>query len=186
MRMNGYFAVPMSGICEVVEWINRPHSFVTVVRYARMHFVQRPKWAMMDSSTATSYQGVTNRVDPFGQSQHFVHNVNFPAQITGSTLISANLWSYTFAQAQPTATAGGWQLVPSGITGTAFNGIEAGNAATGTLSTGWNPANFCSTNITLQPIRTGAVVMMAPVLNCATPPANVYVFQAANVIDGAC
>jgi hypothetical protein len=126
------------------------------------------------------------------------------AKITSSTPASGNTnqWLYSWTQVQLTGTTAGtiantWGAcnLTSPLSGTsnAINIFEASNVTTGTgnatptaiLSTGWNTANFGSTT-NLVAIATGTVVQLTPASDNATPPNSIYVFSAANVLQGGC
>lgn len=105
----------------------------------------------------------------------------FRARLTGSSSIGANRWSYSFVEVEPDL-SGTFKDLPGGRTGTAYNTIEANNAASGTLGSGDDPANFPS-GVELQPIGP-AVVWIDEDLDCNDQP--IFLFQASNNPGGAC
>jgi hypothetical protein len=105
----------------------------------------------------------------------------FRARLTGSSSIGANRWSYSFVEVEPDLT-GTFKDLAGGRTGTAYNTMEANNAASGTLGSGDDPANFPS-GVELQPIGP-AVVWIDEDLDCNDEP--IFLFQASNNPGGAC
>ena len=81
-------------------------------------------------------------------------------------------------------TAGTWAVLTGGISGTAYNTIEASNTATGTQGCGIDVDNLPA-GVSLQPVGVGAVVEITPTINCDTGDTE-YVYQAMNNADGSC
>jgi hypothetical protein len=104
-------------------------------------------------------------------------------RITGSTSIGDNRWRYTFAEVEYLK-KGLWSEVPDGITGTAYNTIEANNSASGVQGCGIN-VDWLPAGVSLKPIGTGAVVELRKRINCETLETE-YSFAASNLPDGQC
>ena len=85
-------------------------------------------------------------------------------RITGSSVLADNRWSYAAVEVVPEK-QGRYKDKANGWSGTAYNTIEASNAATGILGSGDNTADFPS-GVELQPIGSGAVVPAWRVINC--------------------
>jgi len=106
--------------------------------------------------------------------------VTFKAEVTGSTSIAPNRWSYSFAEVKYD-TLGTYSTLPGGRTGTAYNDMEAKNTATGVQGCGINVDNL-PPNWTIQPIGPG-IVTMTEEIDCVTL-ATAYTFEASNNADG--
>lgn len=85
-------------------------------------------------------------------------------RITGSSVLADNRWSYAAVEVVPEK-QGRYKDKANGWSGTAYNTIEASNAATGILGSGDNTADFPS-GVELRPIGAGAVVPAWRVINC--------------------
>ena len=85
-------------------------------------------------------------------------------KITGSSTLADNRWSYSAVEVVPEK-QGRYKDKANGWSGTAYNTIEANNAATGILGSGDNTADFPS-GVELKPIGSGAVVPAWRVINC--------------------
>jgi len=85
-------------------------------------------------------------------------------KLTGSSTLADNRWSYSAVEVVPEK-QGRYKDKANGWSGTAYNTIEANNAATGILGSGDNTADFPS-GVELQPIGSGAVVPAWRVINC--------------------
>ena len=105
------------------------------------------------------------------------------AKITSSTSIADHRWSYGF-EAVKYDKLGAWTTIVDGLTGTAYNTIEANNDDAGIQGNGVDLANL-PTGVTIVPIGVGAIVELRAVTNCETGAVE-YVFQAVNQVDGAC
>lgn len=109
----------------------------------------------------------------------------FHGVLGSATTISGELnrWAYPFQQVKYDST-GEWAVIAGGVTGTAYNTIEAGNTGSGVQGCGINVSNLPS-GVTLQPLGAGAVVKIYRVVNCDTLAIE-YTFEASNNADGAC
>ena len=107
----------------------------------------------------------------------------FWAKLGGATSIGDNRWSYPFTQMKYQQ-MGAWLAVPDGMTGTAYNTIEANNSNAGTQGNGVDLSNLPD-GVSIQPIGAGAVVQVWEVINCDTGETE-YIFEAVNQVDGAC
>jgi len=107
----------------------------------------------------------------------------FYAKLTGHARIDDNRWSYSFTE-QSYLTTGKWKDTPLGISGTAYNTIEANGSVDGVQGNGVNASNL-PTGVDIQPIGIGAVMRIDIVTDCDTGD-DAYVFQAVNQVDGAC
>lgn len=104
-------------------------------------------------------------------------------KLGGATSIGDNRWSYPFTQMKYQQ-AGTWAAVPNGLTGTAYNTIEANNSATGVQGCGIN-VDQLPAGVSIQPIGAGGIVKITPEINCETQAVE-HVFQAVNNADGPC
>src|SRR5690606_8721479 len=77
-------------------------------------------------------------------------------KLTGSSTLADNRWSYSAVEVVPEK-QGRYKDKANGWSGTAYNTVEANNAATGILGSGDNTADFPA-GVELQPIGSGAVV----------------------------
>ena len=110
------------------------------------------------------------------------------ARITGSTSIGDNRWSYSWESVignEQATDPGTFKAAPSARTGTAYNGLEAGNTAAGVQGCGIDVDNL-PTGWALQPIGDGAVVALRWVTDCSDPRSGWWQFEAANNADGEC
>lgn len=132
----------------------------------------------------------TGRLNAGGKPLFFVPSAQtFLGKITGQTNITADKqWTYTFVevypQADPYASASGasFSTVSGGRSGTAYNGIEAGNSAT-VHGNGVTFANLTG-SFKVQPIKVGDVVEVTAMMDVA---GNVkYIISKMNGVDGAC
>jgi hypothetical protein len=105
------------------------------------------------------------------------------ARITGSTSIGTNRWRYSISEVEYLKD-GIWSTVTDGISGTAYNTLEANNSSTGVQGCGIN-VEWLPAGVALKPIGFGAVVNVTPCTNCETL-ATEYAFQASNLPDGQC
>jgi len=112
-------------------------------------------------------------------------------RITGSTSIGDNRWSYSWEAVvgnEEATDPGTFKAVPEPQTGTAYNGLEAGNTVSGVQGCGINVDNLPS-GWAIQPIGPGAVVSLRWVTDCSDPPADPggwWQFEASNNADGVC
>jgi hypothetical protein len=104
-------------------------------------------------------------------------------KLGGATSIGDNRWSYPFTQMKYQQ-AGTWAAVPDGLTGTAYNTVEANNSATGVQGCGIN-VDLLPAGVSIQPIGAGGIVKITPEINCETQAVE-HVFEAVNNADGPC
>ncbi|QDU33057.1 hypothetical protein KS4_10980 [Poriferisphaera corsica] len=106
----------------------------------------------------------------------------FVIRITGSSQLSANRWNYNAVEQVPEK-LGRYKDKALGWTGTAYNTIEANNAATGIQGSGDDTGHFPE-GVELKPIGSGAIVNAWRILNCE---GNEEVhFAAPNNAGGSC
>ncbi len=108
----------------------------------------------------------------------------FYAKITGSSVITTNRWTYSFVEVKLNV-GGTFNIKPDGVTGTAYNTIEANNGVCGIMGSG-DDCDVFPTGITELPIGIGAVVRMSRLYNCEEPPVLEYVFTLPNNAGGEC
>lgn len=111
----------------------------------------------------------------------------FFAKVTGNAQDGTNKrWSYTYAEVRKNGAAyasGAWETFTGNRTGTLYNLIEYGNAATGQYRNGVSASNLIGT-FALKPIPTDAIVL-AFIVQRNDGTAEVWT-QYENAIDGGC
>lgn len=111
---------------------------------------------------------------------------DFFAEITGSTVLSANRWLYQWREASLTAVHGfvGSDAGRSSALGDAVNLAEAHNDGSGVEGNGVDLEDLPET-FTMRPIPVGSVVLIRGPYRATTGVAQ-WVFDRVNAIDGPC
>jgi len=104
-----------------------------------------------------------------------------PVILTGNTSIGDNRWSYAGTAIGAADTSHNIAAASGGTTySPIFNGMENSNTSTGRQHNGWTP----SSGFTMQPIQTGAVVLIWPAKDCDGNA--IFLMSVPNGVDGSC
>ncbi|MEM9065082.1 MAG: hypothetical protein AAGB51_06280 [Planctomycetota bacterium] len=113
----------------------------------------------------------------------------FWAMIDGSSEVTAggNRWRYTWTAAE-FPTPGAVSRISGGVTsaelGDAYDAVEFGNTASGTLGIGVEVSNLAGTGFSLRPVPDDALVLMRPLVAADGSP--FCLFSRGAHLDGAC
>lgn len=148
--------------------------------------------ALQEKTSAITSRSKTNSLHIQGllgnDEPEMLPDVPFWAEITGSTSLGNNQWTYSFKEKKKTSAGyGGWEDISGGRTGTdtAYNFIENMNDGLTTEGNGVDLDNLDTADytFTIQPAPAGVIVELGAVWNGATEE---YWFGYCNGIDGTC